>query len=207
MQGFNGFAPGKSELTRVPNAFFSDLLPLIDDTAELKLTIYLFWALQQREGEYHYVRRRDLREDAILLRGLAATPDAALRQLDNALERATARGTLLHVIISGRDEDHLYFMNTERGRIAVAALENGDWQPGTDVHPIGLIVERPPIFALYEQNIGGLTPIMADILRDSRTNVPARLDRRSDESCRRTEYPELALYRKHPETVVDRGKK
>lgn len=173
MQGFSGFPPGKSNNTPVPNAFFSELLPLIDDVAELKLTVYCFWALQQREGQYRYVRRRDLIEDAILMRGLAADPKEALRLLDHALERATARGALLHVTVSlAAGDDHLYFMNTSRGRKAVAALEAGDWQPGTDDHPVALIVERPNIFALYEQNIGPLTPLLSDLLRDAEQTYP-----------------------------------
>ncbi len=174
MQGFSGFPPSQSGHTSVPNAFFSELLPLIDDVAELKLTMYCFWALQQREGDYRYVRRRDMLEDDLLLRALSTDHAAALSLLDQALERATARGTLLHVILGGAaGDDHLYFMNTARGRKAVAALEAGDWQPGTDDVPVALIVVRPPIFTLYEQNIGPLTPMMADYLRDAeRTYQP-----------------------------------
>ena len=133
MQGFRGFPAGATKSTTIPNAFFTELLPIIDDLAELKVTTYCFWAVQQRDGEVRYVRGRDMREDALLLGAQADSSEAALRELDKALERATARGTLLHVVLSGANgDDHLYFINTERGRKAIAALEIGDWTPGTD---------------------------------------------------------------------------
>src|SRR5579859_4460665 len=170
---FEGFSAGKNGWVRVPNAFFSELLPLIDDLAELKLTVYCFWALQQRDSKYRYIRLRDLREDRIFLASLDADADRAQQALDGALKSAVERGTLLHTAIPGPDEDHLYFMNTEKGRTAVAALERGDWLPGPKDQPVALIEERPNIFALYEQNIGPLTPILADILRDAENTYPA----------------------------------
>jgi DNA replication protein len=35
MEGFSGFPAGKVRFTSIPNLFFSELLPLIDDLAEL----------------------------------------------------------------------------------------------------------------------------------------------------------------------------
>ncbi len=172
-RAFEGFPDGKNGWVRVPNAFFSELLPLIDDLAELKLTVYCFWALQQRDSKYRYIRLRDLREDRIFLTSLDSDHERAHQALEAALKSAVERGTLLHTVIPAPDEDHLYFMNTEKGRVAVAALERGDWMPGPKDQPVALIEERPNIFALYEQNIGALTPILADILRDAENTYPA----------------------------------
>ena len=175
-RAFEGFSAEKNGWVRVPNAFFSELLPLIDDLAELKLTVYCFWALQQRDSKYRYIRLRDLREDRIFLASLDADADRAQQALDGALKSAVGRGTLLHMALpaqAGQPEDHLYFMNTEKGRTAVAALDHGDWLPGSKDQPVALIEERPNIFALYEQNIGPLTPILADILRDAENTYPA----------------------------------
>ncbi len=174
MQGFRGFPAGAAKSTAIPNAFFSELLPIIDDLAELKVTTYCFWAVQQRDGEVRYVRGQDMREDAVLLGALSASTDLALRELDKALERATARGTLLHVVLSAASgDDHLYFINTDRGRKAITALEAGDWSPGPADQPVALIIERPNIFVLYEQNIGQLTPMMAETLKDTAATYPA----------------------------------
>jgi DNA replication protein len=173
IQQFKGFPAGKNGSIQVPNSFFSSLLPLIDDLAELKLTVYCFWALQQREGKYRYVRRRELLADETLLASLGDDPNSAEKTLQSALDRATERGTLLHVVLPGsQDDDHLYFMNTDKGRKAIEALENGDWIPGAFDQPLGSILERPNIFALYEQNIGPLTPLLSDILRDAEKTYP-----------------------------------
>ncbi len=174
IQPFKGFLAGKSASVQVPTAFFSQLLPLIDDLAELKLTVYCFWALQQREGKFRYVRLHDLLEDEIFLSGFNEDAERAKQMLSEALESAVARGTLLHVVVPRtKDDEQLYFMNTQKGRTAVEALERGDWRPGTHSHPVALVEERPNIFALYEQNIGPLTPMLSDILRDAENMFPA----------------------------------
>ena len=65
--GFNGFPPGRTPTFIVPSLFISDLLPLIDNLPELKLTIYCMWALQQQEGQYRYLRFTEVLEDETLL--------------------------------------------------------------------------------------------------------------------------------------------
>jgi DNA replication protein len=173
MQGFSGFPPGKHQTTAIPNQFFSELLQSIDNLAELKLTLYCFWALHQQEGDMRYLRRRELLDDTLFLSGLDADPERAAKYAQEALERAAARGTLLHVVVEGADgSEDLYFMNTPRGRNAVQAIESGSYEYGGRDHPVALVVERPNIFALYEQNIGPLTPMISDELREAEKDYP-----------------------------------
>ena len=88
--GFIGFPDTKMKPVVVPDFFFTDLLPQIDDLAELKLTLHCFWLLNEQSGDLRYVRGADLRADAVLLAGLAT--DTELRSpaaaLEDALERA-----------------------------------------------------------------------------------------------------------------------
>lgn len=168
MEGFAGFPDGKHAMLSIPSLFFSELLPRIDHFGELQVTLYAFWALNTQEGPYRYLRGSELLKDELLL---ATLPPQALQApqeaLQEALERAVARGTLLQVDLQFHTgQDRLYFMNTERGRAAVAALQAGDWFPGEGLRPIRLIIERPSIFRLYEQNIGAITPIIAEQLKD-----------------------------------------
>lgn len=52
-------------------------------------------------------------------------------------------------------------------------ITRGEWRPNPDEEtPITLMVERPNIFVLYEQNIGPLTPLIADQLRDAEQTYP-----------------------------------
>jgi DnaD/phage-associated family protein len=175
MKGFAGFPAGRLRTTPVPNLFFADLLPAIDHLGELKVTLYCFWRLSLKEGTFRYLRRADFLGDDTLLRGLALGRREAEEALDDALERATARGTLLHVSVHGAaGSEDLYFMNTPKGRAAVDGLTRGEWRPTADAEtPVDLLVERPNIFNLYEQNIGPLTPMIADELRDAEEHYPA----------------------------------
>jgi DNA replication protein len=171
MQGFNGFPPGKTRTTVIPNLFFSELLSTIDDLVELKLTLYSFWALQQQEGEHRYLLRREVLQDKLFLGGIDDDPERAAAQVRAAFERATTRGTLLHVTVEGvQGPEDLYFLNTVRGRNAVRAIQAGQFEFGGRNCPVALVVERPNIYTLYEQNIGPLTPMIGDQLRDAEQN-------------------------------------
>ena len=59
MQKFEGFKSGKFRHIKVPAPFFSELLPLIDDLAELKVTLFCLWAFSQKDSRFRYLRQRD----------------------------------------------------------------------------------------------------------------------------------------------------
>lgn len=174
MKGFSGFPSGKIRLTNIPNLFFSELLPQINNLSEMKVILYAFWALSQREGQVRYLRLVDFINDTEFMKGLGATATVASEALTEGIERAVARGVLLHVSVESADgTTDLYFMNTERGRAAVEGIIQGEWRPSPDLdEPITLMLERPNIFVLYEQNIGSLTPLIADQLRDAEQTYP-----------------------------------
>ena len=173
--GFIGFPDIKMRPVIIPDHFFTDLLPQIDDLAELKLTLHCFWLLNEQSGELRYVRGEDLRKDATLLASLnlashLRTPQAALA---DAMQRAVARNTLLRLEIdmdsaTGVVSEDWYFINTVKGRQTMALIRQGKLQELQAVIPeeARLRVERPNIFTLYEQNIGLMTPLIADQLRD-----------------------------------------
>ncbi|MGD8397495.1 MAG: DnaD domain protein [Anaerolineae bacterium] len=172
-KGFSGFPTGKQPYTPIPNLFFSDLLPEIDHLGELKLTLHVFWLLAQRKDKRPYVTREALAGDRRLVDGLAAPhvpPDEALNE---ALERAVARHTLLLVTSGeGTRQRVLYFLNSERGRAAMDDLLAGHWTPGGREEPVRLEAHRPNIFVLYEQNIGALTPLLAEELMEAEDTYP-----------------------------------
>ncbi len=174
MAQFAGFPGGKSRLTRIPAAFFTDLLPEIDHLGELKVTLYAFWFLERLEGDIRFIRFKDFARDERLLASLAADPKEAERSLIVSLERAVQRGSLLCIQTEDSDTtEKLYFLNTPRSQAVAAALEKGEWAPEDIAHPeLALAMERPNIYRLYEQNIGPLTPMIADALRDAEAVYP-----------------------------------
>jgi len=164
MAPFAGFPSGKVRMTSIPGPFFSDLLPEIDHLGELKVTLYALWFLDKLEAPVRYMTYDDFAGDERLVAGLQ--PDG----LDAALKRAVERGTMLVAEISAgtAEREALYFLNTPRGRAAVKAVQSGKWQPGLEAHmPLSLESERPNIYRLYEENIGPLTPLISDMLREA----------------------------------------
>jgi len=170
MEQFKGF-PAKSQFTAVPNAFFSTLLPQLSDIAELKTTLHIFQTLYQKRGYPRFTSYRELLSNKSLMSSLKeakGTPDEALR---NALETAAKRGTILHLILDrdGTPED-IYLLNTEPDRQTMAKIQSGELElSGLELREPALVdAEEPPdIFSLYEQNIGMLTPMIAEELRDA----------------------------------------
>jgi DNA replication protein len=175
-QAFSGFPEGPMRLTPVPNLFFSDLMPAIDHIGELKITLYAFWALSQKEGRFQYLIKAEMAADGLLLQSLQTKDLSGEEALDEALERAVARGTLIKATLDfAESQDVLYVLNTPKGRAAMRSLERGEWKPSGDPHaPVSLEIERPNIFTLYEQNIGPLTPMIAEQLRLAEREYPTR---------------------------------
>jgi DnaD/phage-associated family protein len=170
MKGFAGFPAGKQPYTPVPDLFFADVLPDIDHLGELKVTLHVFWLLARQKRDRPFVAGDELAADELLLAGLEATGRPAVEVLADALERAVARGTLLRAFTPQRD---WYFVNSERGRQAVQEMLAGQWSPASPGEPVEMQVQRPNIFSLYEQNIGPLTPLLAEELQEAEGSYPA----------------------------------
>jgi DnaD/phage-associated family protein len=208
----------------MPDVLFTDLIPQIDDLAELKVTLLVLWRLaQMRADAAPWITHTELLHDPKVQAALSTmtsvrrrSPDRgvpdpvrrasvgdlaqlhqtdlaqphqtdlvhphqtdlaqqregedvaqhegeAAQRLTEALARAVDRGTLLMTRWERGDGvvERRYFANSPRGRAAVGAMDRGQ-TPARATLP-----ERPNIFTLYEQNIGPLTPLMADELRDA----------------------------------------
>ncbi len=177
MKEFTGF-PAKMQFTPIPNVFFSGLLSQISDIAELKITLHIFWLLYGKRGYPRFITYRELVSNTSLmssLRGGEKPPDEVL---GDALEMAVKRGTILHLVLErdGAPED-VYFLNTESDRQVVAKIRNGELvltglKAGGQTY-LDVETEPPPdIFTLYEQNIGMLTPMIAEELREAEKLYP-----------------------------------
>jgi DnaD/phage-associated family protein len=167
MSSFSGFPSSKEHLTPIPATFFSELLPEIDHLGELKVTLYAIWKLDRLTGEFRSLRRDDFASDVRLMAAFARPGVSADDALDEAIERAVVRGTLLQVTLNLASPQTWYFLNSPKGRAAVEAIQQGKWRPIAEDAPIELELDRPNIFRLYEQNIGPLTPMLSEELREA----------------------------------------
>lgn len=176
IQGFAGFTAGKTRFTPIPNQVFSDLLPIVDDLDELKAIFYTFWRLAQGEGDTRYLRLPDVLSDLIFLDGMGDTPEEREERTRRAFTRATQRGVLIEVEVKRREQSELwYFLNSAKGRQSVEQLRRGHFEHlmhDIDDVVVGLEKERSNIFLLYEQNIGMITPMLAERLRQAERIYP-----------------------------------
>ncbi len=229
MTSFAGFPAGKSSFIPVPEVFFTQVVPEIEDSAELKVTLHLFWLLAQKQGNPKCASDHELLADRVLLHSLKrrGDPRPAEERLRQGLDQAVARGTLLRIylrLVSEGDQDGevigWYFFNTARSRKVVDDLQGSamiparllmeeeqsdtqqeaqpvELQPytvsgeqlvntsgraeatsatsatGAVARRVQVQVERPNIFTLYEQNIGLLSPMIAEELKDAADHYPA----------------------------------
>lgn len=161
MTAFSGF-PARARITPVPILFLSDLMPQIEDIAELKATLHFLRLLARKRGYPRFVSYRELAADR-----------AAGEGLREGLEAAVRRGTLLHLPVeSDGKREGLYFLNTEADKRAMARIESGELALGKMVSKAPARQDMPNIFELYEKNIGLLTPIIADELREAEELYP-----------------------------------
>ncbi len=170
MNLFAGFPDGALAATPIPHLFFAELLPQIDSLAELKLTLHVFWRTAPGPRSAAWVAVDQLKRDPTLLDALAQEPGGAEAAVDNAIARAVGRGTLVRATIQYEDlARDVVAPNTARGRRGLATLRDRALTqpaPAIVVVPDGRpAAGRPDIFALYEQNVGLVQPLIADELR------------------------------------------
>jgi DNA replication protein len=175
MRQFSGF-PNKMEYTPLPNFFLSTILPQISDVTELKATLYVMAALYRKRGYPRFLTLKELLSSTSLMsnfKGTERPPDEVLR---GALETAAKRGTIIHMVLEGDGAaEDIYFLNTEPNRQIVAKIQNGEIKlSGLKARgqTYAATEEQPDIFTLYEQNIGMLTPMIADELREAEKLYP-----------------------------------
>ncbi len=158
MTNFKGFTDSET-LTQLPDSFFRRLLAEITDADELKVTLYALWRVEHMDGPQRALRETDFEIKEV---GLAA------EEVARGLEKAVERGSLLR---PAHEAEVVYFLNSPRGRAAAEAFAKEGW--GESVGATSSPPERPNVFRLYEGNIGPLTPLIADALKDAEETYSA----------------------------------
>jgi DNA replication protein len=185
---FTGFANSAAG-TVIPNAFFSRVLPEISDPAELVVSAYVFFALGLRRRQPRFVTLRELEADAGLSRALANLCPGEDRSplahtsgggeggegpLAQGLALAVARGTLVRAILREPQNERCETLYSANMPANVRGLERLAAEGVSIDEPLPA-AERdaaPNIFALYEANIGSITPLIADDLREAEERYP-----------------------------------
>jgi len=176
MKQFAGF-PAKMQFTALPSLFFSTLLPQISDIAELKITIHILATLLRKRGYPRFVTCGELLANRSLMRGLKQETKQPEEILHQALAMSAKRGTILQLTLDkdGVSED-VYFLNAASDRQAISKIRSGELAlAGREVKRQAYTApeEPPDIFTIYEENIGMLTPMVAEELKEAERLYPA----------------------------------
>lgn len=163
----------------IPYEFLHDVVVDITSPEEMQVTLAVFRLAAELDGdetplaERMILRDRPLRE-AMRKSGILNDPD---ERIMNGLDLAVGRGTLLRFMVTrGRKETFWYYLNTAVNRHTITAMERGAISPPAivwegDTEP-RVASDPPNAFRLYEQNIGPLTPLIADQITQAINDYP-----------------------------------
>jgi DNA replication protein len=164
----------------IPHQFLQDVVVEITSPEELQVTLAAFRLVSELDGmetplaERAIVRDQPLRR-AMRKSGITNDPD---ERILTGLDLAVGRGTLLRFVATrGHKETFWYYLNTPVNRHTIAAMERGALSPPSVVWegsaPPQVASDPPNAFRLYEQNIGPLTPLIADQITQAIRDYPA----------------------------------
>jgi DNA replication protein len=166
--------PGDDDLV-IPGTYLREILRRTEDLAELKVILLVAQRTRGMTGQG--VSLVQLQEPATT-RAIVGrhSPEPAEVRLQRAVERAVANGSLLRLTVrQGSESDIRLWLATAPNRALLEALRRDEpgAGPRLGIHPADEVtIYRPNVFALYERNIGPLTPLLAEQLRDAERSYP-----------------------------------
>lgn len=169
--------PSASQITPVPSAYVTSLLPQITDLAELKVTLHVMYMATLKKAWPRGVTLAELKQDRTLQKSLGASGRDPQLELQQGLAMAVKRGIILKSSVK-RDNDtlELYLINNQSGRQAASRISTGSPMPAEDRTPLKTAKAASAIdqdiFSLYENNFGLLTPIIVEQLKDMESTYP-----------------------------------
>ncbi|HIF72853.1 MAG TPA: DnaD domain protein [Dehalococcoidia bacterium] len=161
----DGFPRGV-QFTPVPDPLLASLLEEIDSLGELKVVLRAVHALHKQRKVPASIPFNELYSDRTVAAMLGVSGDELERTVDTAVESAIDRGIFL-IAISDHGNRGIY-LNTEPVRRALArqgidfsikTVETAETWPDTEA-----ALPKQDAVTFYEQNIGTVTPIVADNL-------------------------------------------
>ncbi len=184
---FSGFPAGGATVP-LPASMLTQVMPQIQDVAELLVTLFATAAVQRQRRFPRLIELDVLRSERPLIESLSSLlpqdeVDSAFRR---GLDAAVARGTLLAVqaVPTGggagaAQQDRpcvLLALNTEPDRRSVERARHGDFV-GAIAWKL-LPAARPPVartgnaYTMYESAIGPITPAIAEQLAEAEGLYP-----------------------------------
>ena len=174
MSRFEGFR-SNYQGTAIPDVFFTQLMPQIKDAAELRIVLHMFWAVKQKKRSPRFVTFRELLGDKMLAPSLGENLAERVEVLERGLRGAVEKGVLITAEVEAKGfKNRLYLVNTEVDRRALGRIERREMDIGGIPLSLSIPEEEPAIniYAIYQNNIGSLNPLIADDLKRAETTYP-----------------------------------
>ena len=174
------FLAETAETVPVPVAVLTEILPLVTDIAEAQVLLAVIRLATAAGAIDAPISHDALFGDRPLRRALKSggSPREPDHRITLGMDLAIGRGTLLSFATEqGSRRRSWIVLATPASQAQVAAMTRGAVPPPTtlwdgDEAP-SVVAERPNAFRLYEQNIGMLTPLVADKVMDALERYPS----------------------------------
>lgn len=155
---FTGFSDENS--CEIPVEFFTQLLPKLHSADEIKITLYALWHAWQNGASLGFTQF-DIEQDKAFFKSLTSP-------LEDTIDIVVKQKALISAECKSIRK---YFLNSPAGREAAKHFSQNNIftvkTPG-----VGLQDRRSEIFNLYENNIGTITPMMAEELTEAEKVFP-----------------------------------
>lgn len=165
---FTGFHSEEVNIP-VPESFFSQLLPNIDDLNEIKIIMFCVWQMSKMDASFPYLYLDTILDSEFLKSTMTGSSSPSVN-IKNAIQKAIDHNVLIMETVG---DNQLFMLNTPRGRAAIQAIQSGQWNPEINLESAPVFVQsRLNIFKLYETHVGPLTPMMVEVLKDAENSYP-----------------------------------
>ena len=156
------------DVVPLPAALFGPLLERVTDLSTLQCALRAIFVLHRKQGRPSVLTARELADDPVL--GLGGDEATAERELASL----AAHGLLVQAPVD--DGGAAYCLDTPANRRALSvtgARTDGGRSERDVAAPLdGGVGERPNVFRIYEENIGVITPMAAELLKDMEAEYP-----------------------------------
>ena len=160
-----------SDNVSLSRSALNSLLPQLQDADDIKLMLFILSEQNRHEGHIFYLTRSQVQQSNELLQWIGN--EYANDRIGKSLSALIDTERLLLYYENSIIDEPLIFLNDEKGQHALETLKAGEWRPMPTDHQFAL----PPsddknVFQLFEENIGPLTPLLAEDLTAAQEEYP-----------------------------------
>ena len=148
----------------VPAPVFDILLENISDISDLKLMFRIIWLLQMYNRKPQYVTESEIIADKLIAK-LTQSTSKTIKSINNLEKYGVLKSS-----VNKHDNNKVIFLNSnsvkemiEKSNLPITGTDLDPWESNHNI---------PNIYSLYEQNIGMITPHVAELIKEAENTYP-----------------------------------